>query len=238
LQIFAALERKPLEKTSDQIKQIVPRFAWFHLGAEDIQQPEREFSARWHERIFYPGPAWHFNVPRWVKDVAADRPAKPMLTAWWCDPETKLTAAGEFQLTPPGNTSDLPRDCPVEGQSGVKIESIGVEDHRIEVSPGERELKTCLVVRMAYPKDSPYIVDPDGFKGLNVVGHEHRLYREARKYTGLFWSINEDELEKLSSLSLISLNALKDEASKRKNTVVVKLSDPRSEDPIPDPKLP
>jgi hypothetical protein len=93
-------------------------------------------------------------------------------------------------------------------------------------------------VRMAYPEHSPYVVDPDGFKGLRVVGHEHRLYGQARKYTGLFWSINQDELEKLSSLSLISLNAVRDEASKQKNTVAVKLSTPRLDDPIPDPTLP
>jgi hypothetical protein len=238
LEIFAALERKHLETTPVQIKQIYPRFAWFHLGAEDIAHPEREFSARWHERIYYPGPVWHFDVPRWVKDVAADSPAIPTLTAWWCDPEAKLTVAGALQLDPPGNTSNLPRECPVDGESGVFIESIGIENHLIEVSPGAPEPKTCLVVRMAYPKDSPYVVDPDGFKGLRVVGHEHRLYGQARKYTGLFWSINQDELEKLSSLSLISLNALREGASKQKNTVVVKLSAPRLDDPIPDPTLP
>jgi hypothetical protein len=238
LQICAALERKRVETTPDQIRQIRPRFAWFHLGAEDRQHPVGEFSLRWHERIFYPGPVWHFDVPRWVKDVAADRPAKPTLTAWWCDPESKLTVAGDFRLNPPGNTSDLSREGPIEGQSGVIVESIGVENHLIEVWPGAPEPKSCLVVRMAYPKDSPYIVDPVGFKGLTVVGYEHRLYGGAGKYTGLFWSINQDELEKLSSLSLISLNALRVEALKQKSTVEVKLSEPRFEDQIPDPVVP
>ena len=119
-------------------------------------------------------------MPRWVKDVAAPRPALPTLTAWWCDPESKLTVAGALPLNPPGNTSNLPRECPVEGESGVIIESIGVEDHLIEVSPGASETRTCLVVRLAYPKDSPFIVDPDGFKGLKPVGHEHRLYGQAQ----------------------------------------------------------
>jgi hypothetical protein len=236
MQIFAALERKHLDTTPERIKQIRPRFAWFGLGAEDIQPPEVKFSLRWHERIFYPGPVWHFDVPRWVKDVAADRPAKSTLTAWWCDPETRLTVAGEFPLNPTGNTSDLPR--PVEGQSGVIIESIGVENHPIEVGPDSPMPKSCLVVRMAFPKDSAHIVDPDGFNGLKIVGYEHRLYQQSGKYTGLFWSINLDELENLSSLSLLSLNALRAEALKRKNTAEVKLSEPRVADPIPDPIVP
>jgi hypothetical protein len=40
-------------------------------------------------------------------------------------------------------------------------------------------------------------------------------------------------LDKLSSLSLISLNAARDQASKQRNTVFVKLSAPRLDDPIP-----
>ena len=61
---------------------------------------------------------------------------------------------------------------------------------------------------------------------------------DRRNYTGLFWSINQDELDKLSSLSVISLKAVRNEASKQKNTLVFKLSGPRLDDPIPDPMLP
>jgi hypothetical protein len=237
VQIVTALERKPLQPTPDQIKQIRPQFAWFHLDAEDYPHPEREFSLRWHERIFYPGPVWHFDVPRWISDIAR-RPAKPILTAWWCDPETELTAAGVFALTPTGNASDLPRDCRVEGQNSVQIESIRVENHPIEVWPEAPAPRSCLVVRLKFPKDNPYIVDPNGFKGLKPVGCEHRLYRKSNKYTGLFWSVNGDELETLSSLSLLSLNALQAKAAEQKNTAEVKLSEPRVEDPIPEPRVP
>jgi hypothetical protein len=236
MQIFTSLERKHVELTPDRIQQIRPRFAWFQLGAEDRPHPEREFTVRWHERIFYPGPVWHFDVPKWVKDLVADAPAKPTLTAWWCEPGTRLTVGGVFPLNPPGNTTDLPH--PVDEQSGVIIESIGVEDHQVEVWPDAPEPKSCLVVRMKFPTDNPYIVDPYGFNGLEIVGYEHRLYREVGKYTGLFWSINRDELEKLSGLRLISLNALRAEAGKQKNFAEVKLSEPRVEDQIPDPKVP
>jgi len=238
LQIFAALERKHLEPTPDRIAQIRPRFAWFHLGAEDVQHPEHEFSVRWHERIFYPGPVWHFDVPQWINNVAAGGPAKPALTAWWRESESELPAAGVFSLKPPGNTVDLPRECRVEGHKSVTIESIGIENHPIDVWPDTPTPESCLVVRLAFPKDSPYIVDPNGFKGLKTVGYEHRLYNESRKYTGLFWPVNQDELEKLSSLSLISLNALQGEAAQEKNIAEIKLSQPRPEDQIPDPRVP
>jgi hypothetical protein len=205
--------------------------------------PEREFAVRWHERIFYPGPAWYFNVPKWVEDIAVGRPAKPTLTAWWCDAETNLAATSVFSLTPPGNTTNLPRDCRIEGHKGrVTIESIRVEDHPIEVFPDAPTTEPCLVVRLEFPKDNLFIVDPGGFKGLNAIGkalaYEHRLYTEASKYTGLFWPINQDELNKLSSLSMLSMNALRVEAIRQKNSPEeIKLSQPRPEDQVPEPPV-
>ncbi len=238
LQIFASLERRQPDLTQAEIAQVRPQLAWFQLGANDVEHPEREFSLRWHERIFYPGPAWQFDVPRWIKDVtAANRPAQATLKAWWRDPDARPFAADVFQLTPPGNTSDLPRDCHAKGGSGVIIESITVETHPIEVLPDPPIPKSCLVVRMAFPKGSPYIVDPE-VNGLHVVSYEHRLYSEAGKYTGLFWPVNTDELEKLSTLKLISLNELQNEAVKQKTNAELKLSQPRTDDQIPDPPVP
>jgi hypothetical protein len=239
LQIVSALERKDRDPTAPgSIAQIRPGFEWFRLDAPDVPDPQRRFSLRWHERIFYPGPVWHLDVPKWIPDVAApNRLAQPWLTAWWSEP--KPLTAGAFSLEPPGNTSKLPAPCTVEGNDVVKIESIGVEVHQIEVEPDKRVPESCLVVRLAFPRvASPYIVDPAGFTGVKVVGYEHRLYSQAGKYTGLFWKVNEDELAKLSSLKLLSLNALRDTAEKQKKRAEVKLPEPRGEDPIPDPVAP
>ena len=68
---------------------------------------------------------------------------------------------------------------------------------------------------------------------MKPAGYEHRLYGEASKYTGLFFPVNQNELEKLSSLSLISLNLLRAEGQKM-NTAVLKLSEPKIGDQIPD----
>ena len=76
------------------------------------------------------------------------------------------------------------------------IESIVLEDHRVEVSPGEpAQLKPCLVVRLAFPANFPCLVDPSSLKGLQVIGHEHRIYSQAGKYTGLFWPVNQAEFQ-------------------------------------------
>jgi hypothetical protein len=241
LQIVSSLERTDLDPATPardlhRIEQIRPGFAWFRLDARDVRDPDRQFSLRWHERIFFPGPVYHLEVPKWINDVAAPaKLAKPILKAWWWfEPDTTLPAAGTFPLDPPGSTSAFPYPRSVEGNDDVTIESIGVEDHQIEVEPDKRRPDSCLVVRMAF-RGSPYIVDPAGFTGVKVVGYEHRLYSQARKYTGLFWKVNPDELKKLKSLKLLSLDALRDAAKKQNKTVQFELSEPQVDDRIPDP---
>jgi hypothetical protein len=236
LQMLAALERKPDRGGTERLQQVRPRLAWFRLQAQDDEHSEAAFSVRWHERIFYPGPVWQFDVPRWVDDLGGEGLAKPILKAWWRDPETKLPAAGVIHLDPPGVVKDLPRELQVEGDKIVRIESLGVEEHYIEDRPGEPpQSKSCLVVRLAFPKDSPYLVDPATIYGVQTVGYEHRLYSQAGKYTGLFWPVNKPQIQMLSSLNLIALGAFRDEAEQHKNAVEIKLSRPRIEDQIPDP---
>ena len=111
LQIVTALERKPEEVVAGEIQQVKPRMAWFRLGAEDVEHPEAQFMTRWRERVFYPGPVWQFDVPRWIPGPAGDRYATPVLKAWWSNPESKLKPAYELRFgsprqarraTPPG----------------------------------------------------------------------------------------------------------------------------------------
>jgi hypothetical protein len=237
LQVLAALERMTEKAGPERLQQVRPRLAWFRLGAQDYEQPEAAFAVRWHERIFYPGPVWQFDVPRWVKDPGGEGLAVPILKAWWRDPETRLLPAGVFRLDSPGLVQGLPREVQVEGDKMVLIESLGVEDHYIEDRPGEPpQVKSCLVVRLAFPsKDSPYLVDPAGIAGVETVGYEHRLFTRAGKYTGLFWPVNLPQFQKLSSLSLIALDAFRDEAEKQKHAVEIRLSRPGTEDQLPSP---
>ena len=146
---------------------------------------------RWRERVFYPGSVWQFDVPQWIPGPAGDRYATPVLKAWWSNPESKLQPAAEVRFESPGKLGDLPRGVRLGEGKTVTIESIGLENHRVEVAPGEpTQLKPCLVVRLAFAGDSPCLVDPASLIGLQIVGHEHRVYSRAGKYTGLFWPVN------------------------------------------------
>ncbi len=242
LQIVAALERKHVNLDMP-IQQIRPRLAWFRVEAEDIERPEEKFSVRWHERMFYPGPVWQFDVPRWINDAAGAGMAKPTLKAWWRERDRPdgPSPARHFRLTAAGDVRDLPRPCTVDDGKTVLIESIEVEEHPIEIWPGKPlQNKSCLVVRIANPENSPYIIDPEALvkAGLDIAGYEHRLYSRANKYAGLFWPVNESQVQKLTKLSLISLDALKNEALKQNNTAKIMLNKPKEDDHLPIPMVP
>jgi hypothetical protein len=71
-----------------------------------------------------------------------------------------------------------------------------------------------------------------GFKG----GQEHRFYQHARKYTGIFWELTEQQVqEQVESLSLISLEGFCAEARRVGNYVPLALeqSDPNQGRPPP-----
>jgi hypothetical protein len=104
------------------------------------------------------------------------------------------------------------RAVPV-GTAEVRLESVAVEEHLIEVRPGVREKTNCLVVRMKHPVDHPIWAE---VRGLDIVGHEHRFYRRPGQYTGLFWPVTPEKAEAaLKSLSVYSLPAFQRQAAER-----------------------
>ena len=238
LQIVTALERKPQESGTGEIRQVRPLMAWFRLGAEDVQDPANpkfRFMTRWRERTFFPGPVWQFDVPRWIPDPAGGGVATPVLRAWWTDPEGKLGPASELRFNPPGDLGELPRVVPLDQGRTVTVESIGLEDHRVEVAPGApTQIKSCLVVRLEFSGNRPCVVDPASFRGLEITGHEHRVYSQAGKYTGLFWPVNQAQLQRIASFSLIELSEFRPRSEKQQ-TLEIKLGQPRVEDRVPAP---
>ena len=236
LHLFATLERKPGEPGAERLRQVEPGRPWFRVDAEDVGHPEAEFAVRWRERIFFPGPAWQLDVPRWVEAPAGGGLARPILRAWWRDAESRSIRDHEILMNPPGDPGVLPRSLEVEDGKSVTIESLVVEDHRVEVQPDQpTQVQPCLVIRLEFPRDRPYIVDPGRLAGLEIVGYEHRLYSRARKYTGLFWPVTQAKLSKLSNVGLISLGAHRDQAEKERRTAEVKLTPPREADQLPVP---
>src|SRR5262249_1595406 len=203
LRMMASLEPNTGPKEG-ALRSVKPPLSWFRLDAQGIERTETAFALRWHERIPYPAPVWLVDVPRWVANRSTGGPAEPVLRAWWWTPdsevpslEVKIGALREFQ-------EDLPKDISDTGNK-ITIESLDIEQHPVEVQPGEPlQAESCLVVRLEFPKGSPYIVNPEPLKELlGTVSYEHRLYTQARKYTGLFWPVNLPRLQRLKSLSLI-----------------------------------
>jgi hypothetical protein len=231
LDLLAAIERLPSEAGGSRaLEQVQPGFVWIQLAAQDLSDPVSRFTVRWRERIFYPGPVWHLDVPDWPADPAGDRDARPVLRAWWLPPGER--PSGLKVVLSPGE-----RPGPIRLEEGelVQIESLGVETHRVEVRPGELAEKSCLVVRLSHPRNRPFLVDPMRLTGLEnqAVGYEHRFYSRAGSYTGLFWPLNEPQLERLKDLTLIALDRQQEDAERRNTAGVLMLPLPRSPGRLP-----
>ena len=235
LRQFVALESK---SRSSPLRQVKPGLAWFQLGIEGLPDPSAAIALRWREWSAsalevqaYPAPVWKLDVPQWPVAPAGDGLAKPILMTWWRAPDRPLSAT-EFQRDGTGG----PQQVRVDDNQTVRVEDIRLEDHLVEVQPGEPpKLRSCLVIRLAYPKDSPYLVDPEPIKRLDTAGYEHRFYTQAGKYAGLFWPVNAAQFEDLQRFRLVSLNRLRAEAIKLKNSAELKLSRPQSDDKPPEP---
>ena len=133
---------------------------------------------RWRERMTYPAPVWQLDVPRWPADPADPASlARPILTAWWLDREQAGSPHdAEFALDPAG----FPFDVPLANGQVVRVEDFGLEDHFVEVKPGESpQSQPCLVIRLAYPKGSPYFVDPASLRAIGPPATSTAINRPA-----------------------------------------------------------
>lgn len=228
LQVMASLERKPdLTAGQKTIRQSSPRLAWFKLDAQNIPDPEAVYTVKWRERRFFPAPVWQLDVAQWPRDPAGARLAIPILRAWWLESDQKLAPSGVFLMG--RNSADAAGTVRIDDNHSVSVESVGIEPHLVEVQPGRAEEKSCLTVRLAFPTDTPYFVDPGLLTGLEteIAGHEHRFYTRAGRYTGLFWPVNEAQFNKLTSLGLVSLPEILKRAEKQKAMAEIKLPPPQ-----------
>jgi hypothetical protein len=68
-------------------------------------------------------------------------------------------------------------------------------------------------VRLRHDPKNPVWVQ---LRGVTPAGHEHRLYKSANKYTGIFWFVNADEaVQALTQLDVLSLERFKRQAVQR-----------------------
>jgi hypothetical protein len=152
-------------------------------------------------------------VPRWPSSPGTRSPSRPALRAWW-NPDQDEPASGGLDRGPDFELDSGTAADPVPiGGDGVVVESVRVEDHRVETGPGVREIRSCLVVRLSHAPGKPISVRP---LGLVAAGSEHRYYSAAARTTALFWPVTRDEARAtLTGLALYSLEAFKARAERR-----------------------
>jgi hypothetical protein len=196
VQMLVALERQP-DPGESILRVIRPKEIWFEV-ATGAETP-RPVSLRWSEREGFPAPTWALELPDWPAAQAGGSQAASVLRAWWRDaadapPVRILRAIEDFPVGP----GPHPEQKLTAGRSTFTLESIGIEDHVVEVADQARQARPCLVVRMAY-QGQPIRVRPDH---VSFVGAEHRCYLEAGRYTGIFWTTTRDEIPDLPKLRL------------------------------------
>jgi hypothetical protein len=229
LEVAAILE--PVASPQGPLRSIVPRWAFFELVPQTATSGS--FAARWRQREGFPAPLWQVEVPLWVADSATGLPDRPALKAWWLSNDQELEPT-RLSFTHPRDMVE--RAVAVGDRLEVVIDGIDVEEHSLEVHPGSnREVVTCLVVRLRHPGGSPFFVDPDSLSGLSLAGYEHRFYKRANAYTGLFYPVSRSQVdETLRSLNLLSLARLKRIAEDAQQTAALDLKLPRSESRPPE----
>ncbi len=224
-----------VERTDDHVaeegtvRQGQPTFAWFNVMPEGGTAPVS--GLRFYPRPNYPAPVWRLSLADYAPQPAAD----PVVDAWWVEhdlPQDAVTVLSQG----PGKDYMLPSDLngksinvrptPDDPPSPLVLESVGVERRYVEEKPGQWTPDVdCLVVRLRYPPGKPYIVQlPDELmktESGQQAGHEHRIYTEANKYTGIFYGVGAAQLQKLTRLKLISVEGVKLKAVRPPAPVVV-----------------
>jgi hypothetical protein len=214
------------------IRQARPREIWFDVESSGAENSRPGTMIQVADLWGYPAPAWRIDVSGWP--TAAGNPATPVLQAWWSADDEAIPSAVVDRGRDFTVNDDLSGySASIDGQP-VTIESVRVEEHEVEVGDGTKQRRSCLVVRMAYPKDNPVWARP---YGIEVNGWEHRFYEDVGKYTGIFWPVTRDQADNaFRRLGLISVGSFRRDARRRGDTLRLETigpPDPRDVGPMP-----
>lgn len=198
-----ALEQQALPASSAQtLQQSRPRHVWFEpTSAPSSRQPAWE----WLNLPAYPLSVWSLRPISADGAPGGSKPAQfentsSVLRVWW-------SLGADYQPLRVPRSPGVPLEAAFTGEypagrestGKVTVEGVALEDHDLEVAPGARQTRSCLVVRLRYPSQAPVWVELDG---IQCAGQEHRWYGAANKYAGLFWDVSKDR-------AAIALTALK-----------------------------
>ncbi|MFO0841562.1 MAG: vWA domain-containing protein [Gemmataceae bacterium] len=228
LQMLVSVEKES-PRTADP-GQVWPGAVWLEVSPSGSKANP---AVRWGKLYGYPAPAWGIDVPGWPIGDQQGAPS-PNLGAWWGTPgpAATLTLGRLDELIGPKRI----------GEERFTIDRAGVEEHWVQVRPGVREKRWCVVVGVAHDLDRPVWAALDGLTGL--AGQEHRHFRAAGRYVGLFWftdaATEEEVLRKagaeLTAVRLVSVTAFKAEAASALETAAfTSLDSPAALPPRPRP---
>jgi Mg-chelatase subunit ChlD len=231
LRLTAVLEPDPGKPDrADALKLNPPDLAWFFVRARDRAGAVSRTPVsgqRFYPLYGYPAPAYALEVPDWPQKNGVK--ARPVVDAYWLDPDVRrLPFAVPLAR---GDLDTVPRVCAAsyaenEREEQLVLEAVEFQERLVEVAPGERQKRSCLVVRLRFPPGKPFFVLPQMPSGGG--GFEHRLYLEAGKYVGVFWGPGLERRDSLSELDLVSLKRFQAAAVSRENWEL----------PVPDRKPP
>jgi Mg-chelatase subunit ChlD len=180
------------------LQQIHPGFMWMEVTPKGMA---KSVPVHWGNVTGYPAPAYRVEALGWTDGVA------PVLEAWWIKdtvPQAHASVARDLTRSLQADFKQ-PREHRVEGDR-FTIENVSYERLFVEIVPGERRQRDCLVVRGSYDAGRPVLVRLRGPE----INPEHLFYTRAGKYTGIFYPVTRDQAEKQPfSLEMTSIEAFK-----------------------------
>jgi len=232
LQMLLALEADP--PTDDSVLGIKrPRRLWLEVTPAD--KPMTPSSWRWYSAGGYPVPAVAMELFGWPSKSSDNTSERPIVQLWWSMNEeaaggVTLRRGDDFQSVEQLAGRDLHlHDGP------VTLDAVAVEEHAVEVAPGQRELRSCLAVRLRHDPRQRYWVTLDGPR---TEGLEQRFYEQAGSYTALFWPVTESQTDQLAAIRIESIETFKKVAAQRGQTASFEhLPPPSPDDARPRPAL-
>jgi hypothetical protein len=195
-----------------------PSLAWFEVTTEKGKPPPT--GLRFYPLYDYPAPSYGLEVPAWPEDPERSKPGKkvwrrPVVSSYWLEKDAEMPIAGRlteaqghFKNIRALTRFKVPDATDEDGKAvDVYVESVAQVPREVEVRPGVRQMRECLVVRLRFPKGKPFFVQlPDT---VARAGYEHHFYNDAGKYIGVFWKVTREEADTIRSLNVISVDTLK-----------------------------
>jgi hypothetical protein len=210
------------------LEQVEPRFVWLELKAPDVKKPP---SFLWYNEFGYPAPTFRLEAPTWPS--SGDNPAAPELSVWWSKHphpgETRSLAhrPGPFSIDLEGQIVDL-------AGTQVKFTTVKPDPARAvtvstqgDIRKTVLEVKPCLVVELDHTPGKLVCVQAD--ERLGHRGEEHLFYPSSGKYTAIFWGVSGSATRPFQ-LTVISLDAFKDQAAGQGHSATLHLNVPNPVD--------